>query len=376
MKRASLHSFLSLATSATLLLLLFGCGTPGTSEVSFPADGNGDLVFTTDGTTGTSAESAATTTTTAETTTTSTTSATTTTTTTTQTTTATTKATTTTTRRPKPQIDVSGPEYEGYRLVRDAVNKLQNKKYFSVAFREESDSYDNGTPEPFNGFEANGSFYPGSSLKEPRSMWVYSLGGDTDIGTLFMCQHDKDVFCSYIINKQDVWAKKRFVANGLTENIALAEAAAAELRHLPSAEKAANAQILPDNNYSGKNKSVTIPVPADEFAQLYENAIRLFAFFTMEPDNTLKYTVRDCEVKYIINEEGYPYDTILRYYMDITGTKDGQPYQKRLKIWASMRLINYNSDTPPEHRCDWPTAEYETIDNPGALYLSTLPLLP
>ena len=63
MKRASLHSFLSLAISATLLLLLFGCGTPGTSEVSFPADGNGDLVFTTDGTTETSAESAATTTT-------------------------------------------------------------------------------------------------------------------------------------------------------------------------------------------------------------------------------------------------------------------------------------------------------------------------
>ena len=211
---------------------------------------------------------------------------------------------------------------------------------------------------------------------------VFSSTVRRGAAALYMCQHDKDVFYSHILGNDEkghnVWSKKRFTANGLTENFALTEASVAELRHLPSAKNAINAEILPNTKYSSNNngRSVTIPVPAAEFAQLYENSIRHFAFMILEPDNTLKYTVHDCKVKYIIDEEKCYYDVELMYHMEVTGTKGDQPYQKSLKVFTSMLLFDYSKETAPEHNCYLPdSTEYEKIDNPGWVYYSTLPTL-
>ena len=273
-----------------------------------------------------------------------------------------------------PQEDISGPEYEGYRLVAEAVKKIQNWKYFNISFYGGYDAYEEGVLVPVADYQGHGHFAPGSPTSVERHMTFFS----PDSSSLFMCQHGNDVFYTHLLgrdeNRKKIYAKKRFVATAVTENIALTEAAVSELRHLPSARNAVNVEILP----SAKYRSVTIPIPAEEFSKLYEYSIRHFAFVVLEPDSTLKYTVRDCQVMYIINEEGYAYQTQLNYIMDVTGTKDGQPYQKTLKIFTYMQLSQldtYKNEYSSLSCGHLDSTIYEKIDNPGWVYGSALPTL-
>lgn len=391
MKKARMRTLLSVVVSSALLLFLVGCGAPGTPDSSSAADSSVGLGVSAESTTTTSAISDSDTATTTEgavatmtapnakatNTTTKKTAATKTTAKISQTTTM--SAQTTTKTAPTNAVK---PGDEAYRLVQDAIQKVVNKTYFDVAFTGDVSRYVNGTYQPMEEYAGHGIFAPGFPISVLRHMEFYSTVHPSATNFV-MCQHNQAVFYSHIMgdNKQTgqaAWSKKSFAVNELSENIALAEAAVAELRQLPSAPCAANAEIKQDTKYGAqsKNRSVVLTVPAAEFSQLYANSIRFFAFIMLEPDKTLQYTVSDGEVKYIINEEGYLYDMELHYSMNATGTKNGTPYQEKLQVSTDMRVVNYKEDSVLYNICDCLfSTEYEKVDNPGLIYYATLPTL-
>lgn len=355
MTKSRMRTMVSLIVSVALLLLLFGCQTTATIDDLSAEDITGTSVATETKTT-----VKVTTTTTKVTTT--------------KPKTTATKPKTTAAQTKKTQEDVSGPEYKGYRLVRDAVNKIQNKKYFKIIFTGDYQSYQGGQWVCLNEYVGHGQFAPGSPLSVQREMTMSTQVGNRML-TVDLWQKNNQAFYTYIHTSWGDRAKNRFITNTLTENLALADAVAGELRQLPSAKNAINAKIETNTKYAmGVNQSVTIPVSGEEFSKLYNNCIGFFALVNLKPDATLKYKVREGEVKYIITPDGYLYDTELRYYLEVTGTENGKPYQDTFWVYHSMRLDNYKEDTPL--KSEWQASvsnEYETIDNPGWIYYPVLP---